>query len=188
MDRQGLPHFADAMVADLDRQIDESESKISTEKENLQSLMDTKSQVLKQYAQGSHGNHFVQRTGRMGRRAASLEDCPISWDEMKDLSDRHLILRTIAEKNSQGRVHIPSAARWLNQAGIVATIPASLTKTLVRAMRKQPTIWTEEGQGWFRLTIPQQEQGSSYTHAELNSFETQEYREDMGDKNSHAKL
>ena len=183
MDRQGLPHFADAMVADLNRQIDESESKIRAEKEKVQSLMDTKCQVLKQYA---HGN--VQRTGRMSRRAASLEDCPISWDEMKELSDRHLILRTIAEKDSQGRVHVPSAARWLNHAGIVATIPASLTKTLVRAMRKQPTIWTDDGQGWFRLTIPQQEQGSSYTHAELNSFETQEYREDIGDNNPHAKL
>ena len=186
MDRQGLPHFADAMVADLNRQIDESESKISTEKENLRCLMDTKSQVLKQYAPG---NHFVQRTGRMGRRAASLEDCPISWDEMRELGDRHSIVRAIAERDSQDRrVHIPSAARWLNLAGIVGTIPASLTKTLVRAMRKQPTIWTEEGQGWFRLTIPQQEQGSSSTHAEPNSFETQEYTEDMGDNNPHAEL
>ena len=187
MDRQGLPYFADAMVADLDRQIDESESKIRAEKEKVQSLMDTKCQVLKQYAQ--EGNHFVQRTGRMSRRAASLEDCPISWDEMRELSDRHSIVRAIAERDSQDRrVHVPSAARWLNQAGIVGTIPASLTKTLVRAMRKQPTIWTEDGQGWFRLTIPQQEQGSSYTHAEPNSFETQEYPEDTGDRHPHAEL
>ena len=185
MDRQGLPHFADAMVADLNRQIDESESKIRAEQEKVQSLMHTKCQVLKQYAQS---NYFVQRTGRMNRRAASLEDCPISGDEMRELGDRHSIVRAIAERDSQDRVHVPSAARWLNRAGIVATMPASLTKTLVRAMRKQPTIWTEEGQGWFRLTIPQQEQGSSYTHAEPNSFETQEYREDMGDNNPHAKL
>ena len=185
MDGPKMAAFAEEMVADLERQIEQSEEIIKLQHGRIERLRQARAHVIDLY---SGTAPLTQQVGRINRRGASLEGCPISWDEMKKLGDRHLIVGTIAGRDPQSRVHVPSAARWLHHAGIVATVPSSLTKTLVRAMRRQPTIWIDEGRGWFRLIIPQQEQYSSYTHAEPDSFERQENSGDVGDKGPHAEL
>lgn len=90
-------------------------------------------------------------------RTDELADCPLSLREMTQLKDRHLIIRTIAERDPEGRVHAGKAARWLNAAGIVATNPVNLAKALSRRMRKDPETWIYEGAYWFRLASHQGE-------------------------------
>ena len=83
--------------------------------------------------------------------AEDLADCPLSIEEMTQLSDRHRIIKAIAARDPAGRVHVGQAAKWLHASRLVSTIPVNLSKALSRRMRREPAIWEYQGDGWFRL-------------------------------------
>ena len=84
------------------------------------------------------------------RPRIDMTECPLSVEEMISLGDRHRIIREIAMRHPDGRVHVPQAAKWLHGSGVVPTIPTNMAKALGRKMRNDPN-WIAEAGGWFRL-------------------------------------
>ena len=136
MTQPTMPDFAVKMVEDLEQKIVELESDIREKKA-------TRTHVIKQY--GGGGNALVHRFN------AEMSECPLSVEEMYTMSDRHQILRAMAERAPYGRVHTRKVAEWLHHAGMVNTAPGNLAKALSRRMRQQADIWIDDKGGWFRL-------------------------------------
>ena len=90
-----------------------------------------------------------------------MSGCPLSVEEMINLRDRHRIIRELATRSREGRVHVPQAAQWLHGAGVVQTIPTNMSKALARKMRNDPD-WISETGGWFRLV---DHQGTGHSEA-----------------------
>ena len=145
MAEQILPDHARETISAIDRRLADLESE-------RRELLAGRAAVLNLF-QGD----LDPAASQQPRLTIDMTGCPLSVEEMISLGDRHRIIREMATRNREGRVHVPQVARWLYGAGVVPTIPANLSKALSRKMR-QDCNWTSEGGGWFQL---RDHQGSS---------------------------
>ena len=152
MTQQNLPSHLQQTLDHFDRRLAENEAE-------KQDLLAGRAAVLR-LSQGHAGPSAGRVIGPPLDRAMAevLHDCPLAVEEMVELGDRHRIIRAIAERDPQGRVHVGQAARWLHAAGIVKTIPVNMAKAISRRMRNEPEIWSYEGQYQFRLRNHQGEE------------------------------
>ena len=138
MAEQVLPDHARETIRVIDKKLAE----LASEREEL---LAGRAAVLRLFQEGGDPG-----TSQQPRLWTDMTGCPLSVEEMIGLGDRHRIIREIAMRNPEGRVHVPQAAKWLYGSGVVQTIPTNMAKALARKMRND-SDWISEGGGWFRL-------------------------------------
>ena len=136
-----LPDHNRETISDIDSRL----AALEAERTELLAARET----VRKLNQGTARNAAYPATGRAGGDA--MAGCPLTTAEMVSLRDRYAIIRAMAERTTDGRIHVGQAARWLHGAGIVKTVPQNLAKSLARRMRGEPDIWESLGGGWFRL-------------------------------------
>ena len=160
MDEQ-TPAFAEEMIEDLENQIAELEATLRRKKVTLAG-------VKGEYRPNDQTSLYTQQKGRMTRQTVDLGACPLSVEEMRNIGDRYAIIWEITGREPQGEVTTAHAAEWLNRAGIVKTNRTNLTKTLNRALRKDPR-YVEIRTGTFRRRELNREQANPGHSPEPNS-------------------
>ena len=139
MAEQVLPDHARETIRVIDKKLADLESA-------RQELLAGRTAILKLF----QGGDLDPGASQQPRPRIDMTGCPLSVEEMINIGDRHRIIREIAMRNPEERVHVPQAARWLHGSGVVPTIPINMAKALARKMRND-SDWISEGGGWFRL-------------------------------------
>ncbi len=87
---------------------------------------------------------------RHGAGQPTAAECPVSDEEIRQIGNRRLSLRRIAELSPDQTVHLRTAARWIHNADPQGAKRDSVRATLLRYV-KQSSDWEDAGDGRFRL-------------------------------------
>ena len=141
MTQADMPDHNRQTISDIDSRLAE----LDAERNVLLAARET----VRKLNPGSARSAAYPATDRAGPDV--MAGCPLTTGEMAILRDRYAIIRAMAERTTDGRIHVGQAAKWLHGAGIVGTTPQHLAKSLARRLRNEPETWVNEGQGQFRL-------------------------------------
>ena len=134
--------FVTEMLADLDNRDEADREQIKAIQHRIRERGVVRSHIRRQYVPGTLDE---------GPLDSSLDGCPMTRDEIREIGTRPRILEEMARRSPGRKIRSMAAARWMRAADLFETNPENVSKGLARHMRRNPTKWHPTDPGEFQL-------------------------------------